>query len=60
MLAWLWYLVRDAVLAFIDDDLLSRGAAISFYTVTSLGPILFIVVAIGGLAFGEDAASASR
>ncbi len=56
MLASLWYLLRDAVLAFIDDDALSRGAAISFYTVTSLGPVLFIVVAIGGLAFGDDAA----
>lgn len=56
MLATLWQLLRDAVLAFIDDDALSRGAAISFYTVTSLGPVLFIVVAIGGLAFGEEAA----
>jgi membrane protein len=52
----LWRLVRDAVYAFIEDDALSRGAAISFYTVTSLGPVLFIVVAIGGLAFGEEAA----
>lgn len=42
--------------AFIADDALSRGASISFYTVTSIGPVLFIVVAIAGLAFGEDAA----
>lgn len=56
MLASLWHLLRDSALAFIEDDALSRGAAISFYTVTSLGPVLFIVVAIGGLAFGEDAA----
>jgi membrane protein len=56
MLAALWPLIRDSVLAFIDDDALSRGAAISFYTVTSIGPVLFIVVAIGGLAFGEEAA----
>ena len=38
-----------------DEDL-ARGAAISYYTVTSLGPILVIVVAIAGLAFGEKAA----
>ncbi len=56
MLASLWHLLRDSALAFIEDDALSRGAAISFYTVTSLGPVLFIVVAIGGLAFGEEAA----
>jgi uncharacterized BrkB/YihY/UPF0761 family membrane protein len=42
--------------AFVADDALSRGASISFYTVTSIGPVLFIVVAIAGLAFGEDAA----
>ena len=52
----LWTLLRDSVEAFIADDALSRGASISFYTVTSMGPVLFIVVAIAGLAFGEDAA----
>jgi membrane protein len=40
----------------MDDEALTRGAAIAFYTVTSIGPVLFIVVAIAGLAFGEDAA----
>ena len=52
----IWRLLRDSVQAFIADDALSRGASISFYTVTSIGPVLFIVVAIAGLAFGEDAA----
>jgi membrane protein len=51
-----WEFVREGIEAFIADDALSRGAAISFYTVVSLGPVLFIVVAIAGLAFGEDAA----
>ncbi|MEJ0018058.1 MAG: YihY/virulence factor BrkB family protein [Acetobacteraceae bacterium] len=49
-------LLRDTVEAFIADDALSRGASISFYTITSIGPVLFIVVAIAGLAFGEEAA----
>ena len=56
MLFVAWRLIRDAAYAFIEDEALTRGAAIAFYTVTSLGPLLFIVVAIGGLAFGEDAA----
>jgi len=51
-----WRLLRDSVQAFIADDALSRGASISFYTITSIGPVLFIVVAIAGLVFGEDAA----
>ena len=51
-----WKMVKDTVLAFIDDEALSRGAAIAFYTVTSIAPVLLIVIAIAGLAFGRDAA----
>ena len=56
MFGRIWRLLRDSVQAFIDDEALTRGASISFYTITSIGPVLFIVVAIAGLAFGEDAA----
>jgi membrane protein len=49
-------LVKDTVLAFIDDEALSRGAPIAFYAVTSVAPVLLIVIAIAGLAFGHDAA----
>jgi len=31
------------------------GAALSQYTVFSLAPLLLIVIAIAGLAFGQDA-----
>jgi membrane protein len=51
-----WILCKSTVLAFIDDDALSKGAAIAFYTATSIAPILLIVVAIAGLAFGQEAA----
>ena len=52
----LYGLLRDTVYAYIKDEALTRGAAISYYTVTSLGPVLVIVVAIAGLAFGREAA----
>src|ERR1019366_5206108 len=51
-----WKMLKETVLSFIDDEALSRGAAIAFYTVTSIAPVLLIVVAIAGLAFGHDAA----
>ena len=51
-----WRLIKESVLAFIADGALSRGAAISYYTVTSLAPILIIVIAIAGVFFGQDAA----
>jgi membrane protein len=56
MFGRIWEYLQAIVEAFVADDALSRGASISFYTVTSIGPVLFIVVAIAGLAFGEDAA----
>jgi membrane protein len=51
-----WNLVKETVVAFINDEALSRGAAIAFYTVTSIAPLLLVVVAIAGLVFGQDAA----
>lgn len=52
-------IVRIAALRFIANNALSRGAAISFFAVTSLAPILLIVVAIAGFVFGADAARKS-
>ncbi len=50
-----WQLVRDAVTAWIDDYAPSMGAALSYYTVFSLAPLLLIVVSVAGLVFGEEA-----
>ena len=52
----LWRVLKTAISGFLANDALSRGAAIAFYAVTSLAPVLLIVVAIAGLAFGQDAA----
>jgi membrane protein len=51
-----WHIIKDTAYGFIADEALSRGAAIAFYTATSLAPVLLIVIAIAGLAFGKDAA----
>jgi len=39
-----------------EDKAPRLGAALSFYTVFSLAPLLIIVIAIAGLAFGQQAA----
>lgn len=49
-------LVRQSVTEFMADNALSRGAAIAYYTVTSMAPVLLIVVAIAGLVWGRKAA----
>lgn len=56
MISAAWKLLVDTTLSFIDDQALSRGAAIAFYAITSLAPVLLIVIAIAGLVFGRDAA----
>jgi membrane protein len=56
MLANVWALLKETAYGFMEDEALTRGAAIAFYSVTSIGPVLFIVVAIAGLFFGEQAA----
>ncbi|KRB18388.1 YihY/virulence factor BrkB family protein [Mesorhizobium loti] len=51
-----WDLLRESVVGFVNDNALSHGAAMAFYAATSLAPVLIIVVAIAGIAFGHDAA----
>src|SRR6476620_5467818 len=53
----LWQLVRDSVSAWIDDFAPSMGAAISYYTVFSIAPLLLIVIAVAGMVLGREAAS---
>ena len=48
--------IEQSVSAFIADGALSHGAAIAYYTIFALAPVLLIAIAIAGLAFGHDAA----
>ncbi len=41
--------LKSAVTGYIDDNALSRGAAIAYYTIVSIAPVLVIVIAIAGL-----------
>jgi membrane protein len=54
-----WSILKSAVEGFIAHGALSRGAAIAFYVVTSLAPVLLIVVAVAGIVFGQDAVRGS-
>lgn len=52
----LWRLLRDAASAWSDDYAPSMGAALAYYTLFSVAPLLLIVISVAGLVFGEDAA----
>jgi membrane protein len=49
-------LLVGAVEEWINDRASSKGAALAFYTLFSLAPILIMVLAIAGAIFGEEAA----
>jgi len=51
----LFDLCRKAAMAWVDDLAPSMGAAISYYTMFSLAPLLVIVIAIAGALFGREA-----
>lgn len=49
-------LCTKAVYAWLEDRAPTMGAAIAYYAVFSLAPILIIVIAVAGVAFGRQAA----
>jgi hypothetical protein len=51
-----WRLIKVATSAWLRDSAPSMGAALSYYTVFSLAPLLLIVVSVAGMVFGEEAA----
>ncbi|GGY14667.1 YihY/virulence factor BrkB family protein [Pseudoduganella dura] len=51
-----WQIFLAAGNAWIDDYAPSMGAALSYYMLFSLAPLLVIVIAIAGMVFGHDAA----
>jgi len=51
-----WNLISKSVGAWMDDYAPSMGAALAYYTLFSLAPLLIIAIAVAGLVFGQEAA----
>jgi len=49
-------LFKTALAGWWNDRAMSLGAAIAFFTVFSLAPMLLVAIAVAGLAFGREAA----
>ncbi|HQS16430.1 YihY/virulence factor BrkB family protein [Reyranella sp.] len=49
-------LLTETIEGYIGDDAFSRGAAIAYFTLFSLAPVLLLVIAVAGLVFGQEAA----
>ena len=53
---YVWNLGRDAVAGWMRHQVSRTGAALAFYTVFSLAPVLILSIAMAGFFFGEQAA----
>jgi membrane protein len=54
-LSGLWIVLRRALAGWWNDNVPHLGAALSYYTLFALAPILIVAIAIAGLAFGAEA-----
>ena len=52
----IWALIKDAVNGWSEHHASRIGAALAFYTVFSLGPILLLAVVVAGFFFGQGTA----
>jgi membrane protein len=51
----LFTVLKNAIVAFIDDDCVKLSASLSYYTIFAMAPLLLIVISLTGVFFGKDA-----
>lgn len=51
-----WTLLKQIGKSWLDDYVPSMGAALAYYTMFSLAPLLLTVISVAGLVFGDEAA----
>jgi membrane protein len=49
-----WLILKGTFTEFSEDNVLRLSAALSYYSIFSIGPLLVIVVGVVGLAFGHE------
>ncbi|RED26497.1 membrane protein [Flavobacterium cutihirudinis] len=50
-----WFLLKNTFLEFNDDNAIKLSAALAYYTIFALPPLLIIIITICGVFFGEEA-----
>lgn len=50
-----WGLIKASLSSWLNDYAPSMGAALAYYTVFSLAPLIVIIISVAGLVFGADA-----
>lgn len=50
-----YHFIKQVIVEFIDDNVMTYSASLAFYTVFSLAPMLIIIISICGILFGREA-----
>lgn len=53
----IWCLLKETGLEFMDNNSFQKGAALAYYTIFALPPMLIIIISAAGYFFGEQAVS---
>ena len=51
-----WPLLKQTLSEWMDDNVPAQAAALAYYTLFSVAPMLIIAIAVAGLVFGQEAA----
>jgi membrane protein len=51
-----WHLFQATISEWTHDNVARLAAALAYYTVFSIAPLLIIAIAVAGLVFGPEAA----
>ncbi len=51
----LWQLIKETVMCFAENKVLKLSAALSYYTIFSLPPLLMIIIGFCGVFYGREA-----
>jgi len=51
----IWYLLKETYNEFMDDSAMKLSAALSYYTIFSLPPLIIIIISVFGVFFGAEA-----
>jgi len=49
-----WLILKGTFAEFSEDNVLRLSAALAYYAIFSIGPLLVIVVGLAGIAFGHE------
>jgi membrane protein len=53
----IWKIIVATLMGFINDNGLKLSAALAYYTIFSIAPLLILIISLAGLVWGNDAAT---